>query len=228
MDKDTRILVVDDEETLCEILRLNLEIEGYEADVAHSAEEALELNLTQYSLILLDVMMGEMSGFDMARVLRRNSETAKIPIIFLTAKDSEDDMIAGLGIGGDDYISKPYSVRNVMARVKSLLRRSADSWENDQILRTGSLEVDLTQKICKIDGETVHMPRKELELLSLLMSNPGRLFSREEILAEIWPDEVIVLNRVVDVNITRLRSKLGPYGKMIMTRSGYGYGFNIS
>ncbi|MBD5290269.1 MAG: response regulator transcription factor [Bacteroides sp.] len=227
MDKPVRILVVDDEDTLCEIMRLNLEIEGYDADVAHSAEEALELNLKDYSLILLDVMMGEMSGFDMARIMRHNPETAKIPIIFLTAKDTEDDMVAGLGIGGDDYIAKPYSVRNVMARVKALLRRTANTFENNNILRVGTLEVDMTQKICRLDGEPVKMPRKELELLGLLMGNPGKLFSREEILAKIWPEEVIVLNRVVDVNITRLRSKLGAYGKLIMTRSGYGYGFQI-
>ncbi len=227
MNKDNSILVVDDEETLCEILRLNLEIEGFDVDVANSAEEALELNLTDYSLILLDVMMGEMSGFDMARIMRHNPETAKIPIIFLTAKDTEDDMVAGLGIGGDDYIAKPYSVRNVMARVKALLRRSTDDWEGSGILREGGLEVDTTQKVCRLDGIPVKMPRKELELLSLFMSNPGKVFSREDILAKIWPEEVIVLNRVVDVNVTRLRSKLGPYGKLIMTRSGYGYGFKI-
>lgn len=226
-NNDQRILVVDDEDTLCEILRLNLEIEGYEADVAHSAEEALELDLTKYSLVLLDVMMGEMSGFDMARIMRHDPELAKIPIIFLTAKDTEDDMVAGLGIGGDDYISKPYSVRNVMARVKSLLRRTNGQWESGSVLREGTLQLDVAQKVCRLDGEPVKMPRKELELLTLLMSNPGKVFSREQILAQVWPEEVVVVNRVVDVNITRLRSKLGPYGKLIMTRSGYGYGFKI-
>lgn len=227
MDKENRILVVDDEDTLCEILRLNLEIEGYEADVAHSAEEALEMGLTNYSLLLLDVMMGEMSGFDLARKMRHDPEMAKIPIIFLTAKDNEDDMVAGLGIGGDDYISKPYSVRNVMARVKALLRRSNGNWDGGSVLREGTLQLDVVQKVCRLDGEPVKMPRKELELLTLLMSNPGKVFSREEILSEVWPEEVVVVNRVVDVNITRLRSKLGPYGKLIMTRSGYGYGFKI-
>lgn len=227
MNNDKRILVVDDEDTLCEILRLNLEIEGYEADVAHSAEEALEMNLSQYSLLLLDVMMGEMSGFDLARLMRRDPELAKIPIIFLTAKDTEDDMVAGLGIGGDDYISKPYSVRNVMARVKALLRRSNGQWDGSSTLREGSLQLDVQQKICHLDGVPVKMPRKELELLTLFMANPGKVFSREEILAKVWPEEVIVVNRVVDVNVTRLRSKLGPYGKLIMTRSGYGYGFKI-
>lgn len=227
MKNENRILVVDDEDTLCEIMRLNLEIEGFEADVAHSAEEALEMDLSQYSLLLLDVMMGEMSGFDLARIMRRDPELAKIPIIFLTAKDSEDDMVAGLGIGGDDYISKPYSVRNVMARVKALLRRSNGMLDGSGVLREGSLHLDVAQKICRLDGVPVKMPRKELELLSLFMSNPGKVFSREEILAKVWPEEVIVVNRVVDVNVTRLRSKLGPYGKLIMTRSGYGYGFKI-
>lgn len=227
MKNENRILVVDDEDTLCEIMRLNLEIEGFEADVVHSAEEALEMDLSQYSLLLLDVMMGEMSGFDLARIMRRDPELAKIPIIFLTAKDSEDDMVAGLGIGGDDYISKPYSVRNVMARVKALLRRSNGMLDGSGVLREGSLHLDVAQKICRLDGVPVKMPRKELELLSLFMSNPGKVFSREEILAKVWPEEVIVVNRVVDVNVTRLRSKLGPYGKLIMTRSGYGYGFKI-
>ncbi len=222
-----KILVVDDEDTLCEIMRLNLEIEGYDAEVAHSAEEALELDLKQYSLILLDVMMGEMSGFDMARIMRHDPELAQIPIIFLTAKDTEDDMVAGLGIGGDDYISKPYSIRNVLARIKSLIRRTNAQWENGSVLREGTLQLDVAQKVCRLDGEPIKMPRKELELLTLLMSNPGKVFSREQILHEVWPEEVIVVNRVVDVNITRLRSKLGPYGKLIMTRSGYGYGFKI-
>lgn len=227
MNKENRILVVDDEDTLCEILRLNLEIEGYEADVAHSAEEALEMDLSQYSLLLLDVMMGEMSGFDLARIMRHDPELSKIPIIFLTAKDTEDDMVAGLGIGGDDYISKPYSVRNVMARVKALLRRSNGQWDGSGVLREGTLHLDVQQKICRLDGVPVKMPRKELELLTLFMSNPGKVFSREEILSKVWPEEVVVVNRVVDVNVTRLRSKLGPYGKLIMTRSGYGYGFKI-
>lgn len=222
-----KILVVDDEETLCMALKFNLEIEGYEVDTALSAEEAMELDLQSYDLLLLDVMMGEMSGFDLAREMKKNPETVSIPIIFLTAKTSEDDMVAGLTIGGDDYIQKPYSIRNVLARVKTVLRRTVRTEEKKRILEEKGLVLDLDQIHCEVDGETVKMPRKEFELLALLMSNPGKIFSRQEILKSVWPEEVIVLNRVVDVNITRLRSKIGKYGKLIVTRSGYGYGFKI-
>lgn len=223
-----KILVVDDEETLCEAIRFNLEAEGYEVDVAHSAEEALTLNIREYALILLDIMMGEISGTKMAQMLKRNSATAAIPIIFCTAKDAEDDMIAGLGLGADDYITKPYSVRNVLARVKTILRRSgaaAPAEENAMRIEYQRLFVDLQKKQCFIDGREIKMPRKEFEILVTLLQHRGKVFSREELLRCIWPDEVVVLDRVVDVHITRLRSKLGKYGKNIVTRSGYGYGF---
>lgn len=234
-----RILVVDDEPDLCEGLKLNLEIEGYEADTAYSAEEALEMDLSGYDLLLLDVMMGAMSGFEMARKLKRNPQTANIPIIFCTAKNADDDMIAGLNIGADDYITKPYNVRNVLARIKSVLRRSdrstapaaeaqtQDAPKPKKVLREEGLVLDLDQVVCTIDDVPVRMPRKEFELLALFMSNPGKIFSREDILQKVWSDEVIVVNRVVDVNVTRLRSKIGKYGKLIVTRSGYGYGFKV-
>lgn len=220
-----RILVVDDEDTLCEALRLNLEIEGYDVAVAHSAEEALTMRPADFSLILLDVMMDGMDGFKMAKVLKDNSATAQVPIIFCTARDTEDDMIAGLNLGADDYISKPYSIRNVLARVRAVLKRTTSQPHSDTTLRHEGLVVDNSLKRCSIDGHEVALPRKEFEILHLLLSNPGHIFSREEILSKVWPEEVVVLNRVVDVNITRLRSKLGAYGKKIVTRSGYGYGF---
>lgn len=234
-----RILVVDDEPDLCEGLKLNLEIEGYEADTAYSAEEALEMDLTSYNLILLDIMMGKMSGFEMARVLKRNPSTSSIPIIFCTAKDADDDMIAGLNLGADDYVTKPYNIRNILARIKSVLRRTerggaaksivteSDGIRSKRILREDGLVLDLDQIVCTVDGTPVRMPRKEFELLSLLMSNPGKIFSRDDILQKVWSDEVVVVNRVVDVNVTRLRSKIGRYGKLIVTRSGYGYGFKV-
>ncbi|MDE6480019.1 MAG: response regulator transcription factor [Muribaculaceae bacterium] len=238
-----KILVVDDEPDLCEGLKLNLEIEGYEADTAYSAEEALEMNLTSYDLIMLDVMMGKMSGFEMARVLKRNPKTANIPIIFCTAKNADDDMIAGLNLGADDYVTKPYNIRNILARIKSVLRRterggatapaqaSAPVAKEDvkakRIIREDGLVIDLDQIVCTIDEVPVRMPRKEFELLSLFMSNPGKIFSREDILQKVWSDEVVVVNRVVDVNVTRLRAKIGKYGKLIVTRSGYGYGFKV-
>lgn len=228
MEIKNKILVVDDEETLCEALRFNLEDAGYAVDVVYSAEEALVLDLSGYSLILLDIMMGEISGIQMARILKGNKTTAAIPIIFCTAKDSENDMVAGLDLGADDYIAKPYSIKNVLARVRTVLRRAGSGSspeENGQELVSGSLVVDLNRKQCRLYGQEVRMPRKEFEILVLLLGHRGQVFSREEIIGKIWPEEVIVLDRVVDVNIRRLRAKLGEYGKHIVTRTGYGYGF---
>lgn len=220
-----KILIVDDEESLCEILQFNLEIEGYEADVAYSAEQALEMHPENYSLILLDVMMGEMSGFKMAQVLKSKPETAKVPVIFCTAKDTEDDTVAGLNLGADDYIAKPFSVREVLARVRSVLRRtSQDAGEGNRIVFEG-LEMDLRRKRCTLDGVELPLTKKEFEILALLLAHPGVIFSRDEILNRVWSDEVIVLDRTIDVNITRLRRKIGAYGQRIVTRLGYGYGF---
>lgn len=225
-----RILVVDDEETLCEALRFNLEAEGYDVDVAYSAEEALTLELSSYDLILLDIMMGDISGLQLASILKSTPTLKSIPIIFCTAKDSEDDMIRGLDLGADDYISKPYSIKAVLARVRTVLRRVSASSANIQkpsseCVVYESLVVDPIRKCCTADGVDVSLPRKEFEILYKLLSNPGRVFSREELLREIWTDEVTVLDRVIDVNITRIRHKIGRYGKLIKTRSGYGYGF---
>ena len=228
-----RILIVDDEETLCEVLKLNLENEGYDVDIAFSAEQALTLDLKQYSLILLDIMMGEISGIKMAKMLKADVTTADIPIIFCTARDSEDDMIMGLNIGADDYIMKPYTVRNVIARVKSVLRRvSAHKGNNvvqankPNVLKVDGLHLDLEFKRCIVDGVEVKLARKEFELLAYLISHRGKICSREQILSRVWSDEVIVLDRTIDVNITRLRSKIGNYGSYIVTRSGFGYGFS--
>ncbi len=220
-----KILVVDDEESLCEILQFNLEIEGYEADVAYSAEQALEMHPERYSLILLDVMMGEMSGFRMAQILKSKPETAHIPVIFCTAKDTEDDTVAGLNLGADDYIAKPFSVREVLARVRSVLRRTARHDETEESVAFEGLSIDLKRKRCTMDGEQLPLTKKEFEILALLLSHQGVIFSREEILRRVWSDEVIVLDRTIDVNITRLRRKIGAYGEHIVTRLGYGYGF---
>ena len=226
-----RILIVDDEETLCEVLKLNLENEGYDVDIAFSAEQALTYDLKSYSLILLDIMMGEISGIKMAKMLKSDVTTADIPIIFCTARDTEDDMIMGLNLGADDYIMKPYTVRNVIARVKSVLRRTSShknnvaSMEKSNILKVDGLHLDLEFKRCIIDGEEVKLARKEFELLAYLISHRGKICSREQILSRVWSDEVVVLDRTIDVNITRLRSKIGNYGSYIVTRSGFGYGF---
>lgn len=226
-----RILIVDDEETLCEVLKLNLENEGYDVDTAFSAEQALGYNLTEYSLILLDVMMGEISGIKMAKMLKADVATSDIPIIFCTARDTEDDMIMGLNLGADDYIMKPYTIRNVIARVKSVLRRTANHKNNNNPTEMPSrfevngLSIDLEFKRCTVDGEEVKLARKEFELLAYLIQHRGKICSREQILSRVWSDEVVVLDRTIDVNITRLRSKIGAYGSYIVTRSGFGYGF---
>ena len=228
-----KILIVDDEETLCEVLKLNLENEGYDVDTAFSAEQALGYNLTEYSLILLDIMMGEISGIKMAKMLKADVATADIPIIFCTARDTEDDMIMGLNLGADDYIIKPYTVRNVVARVKSVLRRTGSKQKNigntpadkpNQLVVDG-LRLDLEFKRCTVDGEEARLARKEFELLAYLIKHRGKICSREQILNSVWSDEVVVLDRTIDVNITRLRSKIGAYGSYIVTRSGFGYGF---
>ncbi|MGN1172942.1 MAG: response regulator transcription factor [Muribaculaceae bacterium] len=228
----TKILVVDDEDTLCEVLKFNLEIAGFSVDVANSAEEALQMKpLSQYALILLDVMMAQMSGFTFARILKADDDTKNIPIIFLTAKDNEDDMVAGLNIGADDYIYKPYTIRNVMTRVNAVLRRTltpaVNSSAEKNVITIENLTVDPDAKTVSLDGKEIKMPRKEFEILLMLVSCPGRIFSRNEILSRVWEQNVVVVDRVVDVNITRLRKKLGDLGNKIITRSGYGYGFEI-
>lgn len=199
-------------------------------DVAYSAEEALGKNLDQYDLFLLDIMMGEISGTQLARIIKTSPATAARPVIFCTARDTEDEMIAGLDLGADDYIMKPYSLRSISARIRTVLRRTAAapsgrSGENPESITYRGLTIIPSQKKCIVDGEEVKLPRKEFEILLKLLTHRGHIFSREELLREIWPDEVVVLDRVVDVNISRIRHKIGSYGKNIFSRSGYGYGF---
>ena len=229
-----RILIVDDEETLCEVLKLNLENEGYDVDIAFGAEQALTYNLTSYSLIILDIMMGEISGIKMAKMLKADVTTENIPIIFCTARDTEDDMVMGLNLGADDYIMKPYTIRNVIARVKSVLRRTSNhkatlnvvKKEKNNELRVDGLILDLEFKRCIVDDKEVKLTKKEFELLAYLISHRGKICSREQLLSRVWSDEVVVLDRTIDVNITRLRQKIGSYGSYIVTRSGFGYGFS--
>ncbi len=224
---DYRILVVDDEEDLCEILKFNLENEGYLVDTAHSAEEALKLDLSPYDLLLLDVMMGEISGFRMASILKKDKKTAHIPIIFITAKDTENDTVTGFNLGADDYVSKPFSIREVLVRIKAVLRHTVteETSRQPEQLSYESLVLDISKKKVSIEGKEISLTKKEFEILHLLLLNKGRVFSREDILGRIWSDEVYVLDRTIDVNITRLRKKIGRYGKQIVTRLGYGYCF---
>ena len=229
-----KILVVDDEQDICEILQYNLETEGYEVITANSAEEALALPLHDYGLLLLDVMMGEMSGFQMARRLKDNPDTASIPIIFITALDGEDNTVKGLNIGADDYIAKPLSMREVKARVKAVLRRSQPSaqsyrtWQSETNvteIHHESITLNLDAKTAMMDGEVLPLTKLEFELLQLFLQNPNKVFGRNDLLERCWPEDVYVLDRTVDVNITRLRKKIGRYGKQIKTRVGYGYYF---
>jgi DNA-binding response OmpR family regulator len=226
--KQYRILVVDDEEDLCEILQFNLETEGFTVDVAYSAEEALKKDLTVYNLLLLDVMMGETSGFKLARIVRENPLIATVPIIFLTAKDTENDKLTGFTIGADDYISKPFSIREVVARVKALLRRININKQPEiasEDLSYLGLTMQLKNKKVLLNGKEIAFTKKEFEILRLFLENRNRVFTRDEMLTRVWSDEVIVLDRTIDVNITRLRKKIGDYGKNIVTRLGYGYCF---
>lgn len=218
----TRILVVDDEEDICEILKFNLENAGYEVDTALSAEEALGILGPGHGLVLLDVMMAGMSGFRMAEVVRKERHL-DIPIIFLTARSSENDLLTGFSAGGDDYISKPFSVQEVLARVRAVLRRSSSSAHGQEAAGSGGLTVDGTSKMVYVYGNPVTLSKKEFELLSLLVSQPGKVFSREEIIGAVWKDTPYVLDRTIDVHIARIRSKLGPMKYCIANRPGFGY-----
>lgn len=214
-----RLLVVDDEEALREGLCTYLEQEGYAVDTAFSAENALEYDIACYDLLLLDIMMDKMSGTELAAKLKENPATADIPIIFLTAKDQDDDMVAGLQLGADDYIVKPFSIKNVIARIEAVLRRTSGKKQQNGIV------CDRQTLACTIDGKAVKLPRKEFEILALFLENPDRIFTREEVMHKVWPEDVVVFDRTVDVHITKLRNKIAPYGKHIISRSGYGYGW---
>lgn len=223
-----RILVVDDEQDLCEILKFNLETEGYVVETANSAEEAMTMDISSFNLLLLDVMMGEMSGFAMAKKLKENPMTANIPIIFLTARDTENDTVTGFNLGADDYISKPFSIREVLVRIRAVIRRTKETDDSTEpkTLKYQGLEMDLDRKKVLIDGEDVPFTKTEFELLHLFLSEKGHVFSRQELIDRIWPKDVLVLDRTVDVNITRLRKKIGRFAKCIVTRLGFGYYFD--
>lgn len=228
-EEKIHVLVVDDEEDLCEILKFNLETQGYNVTTAYSGEEALKKELSKFSLILLDVMMGGMNGFDVARRLREDETTSNTPIIFLTAKGTENDKITGFNVGADDYISKPFSIREVLLRIKAVLRRTSKPKEKEKeshqiVFKT--LIVDLDRKTVNVEGLDVDFTKTEFGILCTLLEQPGRVFSRHDLIRQIWPMDVIVSDRTVDVNITRLRKKLGIYADNLVTRLGFGYYFD--
>ena len=224
-----KILVVDDEQDLCEILKFNLETEGYQADTANSGGEAMSMDIASYDLLLLDVMMGGMSGFQLAKLLKENPMTAHVPIIFLTARDTENDTVTGFNLGADDYISKPISIREVMGRVRAVLRRTMEQRGNSSepsLINYQGLQLNLDKKSVTVDGESVPFTKTEFELLRLLLEERGKVFSRQELIDRVWPKDVMVLDRTVDVNITRMRKKIGKFSKCIVTRLGFGYYFD--
>jgi two-component system phosphate regulon response regulator PhoB len=228
-----RILVIDDEESYCEILKYNLEKEGYDVDTAESAEDALKLDLSIYHLMIIDIMMGRLSGFDFAKRVRNNPMTENTPMIFCSALNGEDDTVMGLNIGADDYITKPFSIGELIARVRAVLRRtqaskifeynaSQSNYEPDITFRT--LRLDRNNKICYINGKEIDLTKKEFQLMLFFLTHRERIYSRDEIMNEVWVNQEVT-NRAIDTNITRLRSKIGSYGENIVTRQGFGYGF---
>ena len=233
----TKILVIDDEEALCEILKFNLEKEGYEVDCAYSAEEALGMDLKDYSLFLVDIMMDKLSGYDFAKAIRNDAATETTPILFCSALSGEDFVVKGLNIGADDYVTKPFVIGEVLARVRAILRRTgaqfkrtaADIEAEQGIYETDitfkGLRIDRNDKECYLDNEPVTLTRTEFDILLFFLTHRNRIYSREEIIRNVWGDEVVVSQRTIDTNITRLRKKLGDYDKYIITRQGFGYGF---
>ncbi|MDX9948104.1 MAG: response regulator transcription factor [Bacteroidales bacterium] len=225
--RNKRILIVDDEEDLCEILQYNLGNDGYITEVVHSAEDALKMPLVSYDLILLDVMMGPMSGFRLADKVRKEM-AVNVPIIFLTAKDTENDILTGFSLGADDYIAKPFSINELTARVKAVLKRArSDRAKHASIMKFGDIELDTVRKRLIINNEKIELTKKEFEILKLLLENQTRVFSRDEILNSVWGKDIIVTERTVDVNITRLRTKLGHFGQNLKNKTGYGYYFEF-
>lgn len=232
-----KLLVIDDEESICEILKYNLEKDGYEVDCALSAEEALSFDLSSYSLFIVDIMMERLSGFDFAKRLKNSTSTENTPIIFCSALNGEDDKVMGLNIGGDDYITKPFVIGEVLARVRAVLRRShaTHQWvynvsksiyEPDITFRT--MRINRNEKTCYLNGEPANLTRTEFDILLFFLTHRNRIYSREEIIRHVWDGDVVVTNRTIDTNITRLRKKLGEYGSNIVTRLGFGYGFKES
>jgi len=230
-----KILVIDDEEALCEILKFNLEKEGYEVDCAYSAEEALEMNLNEYSLFMVDIMMDKLSGYDFAKAIRNRQDTETTPILFCSALSGEDFVVKGLNIGADDYVTKPFVIGEVLARVRAVLRRAGASRKHDAVEKNDSIYesdisfhdlcIDRNDKVCRLAGERLQLTRTEFDILLFFLTHQNRIYSREEIIQNVWGDDVVVTERTIDTNITRLRKKLGSYDKYIVTRQGFGYGF---
>ena len=218
------IMIVDDEADIREILAFNLSAAGYSTLECGTAEAALAQIRKGHvpDLILLDIMLPGMSGFKLADTLRK-VDSCHVPIIFLTARNSENDLLTGFSAGGDDYISKPFSINEVLARVKAVLKRCSAEAVNPSTIVIGSLSIDTALKSVCVEGAEVPLSKKEYEILQLLCTNRGKTFSRSDFISELWKDAPYVLERTVDVHIARIRAKLGPCRDMIVNRSGFGY-----
>ena len=216
------VLIVEDEADILDILSFNLENAGYKVLAASSAEEGIKMLGPDTALILLDVMLPGMSGFQMARQLRRENRS-HIPIIFLTARGTENDILTGFSAGGDDYIAKPFSINEVLARVKAVLRRSGGETSRGDMLDFGELHIDLASETAELAGRPLSLSRKEFDLLALLARHPDTYFSRAVLISSLWKDAPYVLDRTVDVHIARIRSKLGGYRDLIKNKTGFGY-----
>lgn len=228
----SKILVVDDEKDIVDIIRYNLEKEGeFDVLIALDGKEAMNIAETEKpDLILLDIMMPEMNGFDVCKQLKTYAPTSRIPVIFLTAKENEIDEIIGLEIGADDYIQKPISPRKIIARIKSVIRRINAEAEKfvatSEYIKFKNLEIDTVSHTVKINNEEIFFPKKEFQLLHFLLSNRGRVLSRDVLLNEIWGENIYVVDRTIDVHIAKIREKLGDYSSYIDTIKGLGYRFN--
>ena len=219
------ILVVDDEHDLCEILQFRLNGEGYNTEVAHSAEEALKMSLKSFDLILLDIMMGPMTGLIFADKVRAKLKIA-VPIIFLSAKDDENDIISGFNHHADDYITKPFSLNELSVRIRAVLKRYYErESKNNSFIKIGGIKLDTGLCRLLIDDNYIDLTKKECEILRLIVENPGRAFSREDILKRNWGKDTKIEARSVDVHLSRLRKKMGEFGYYIHVKPGYGYYF---
>lgn len=231
MALEKKILVVDDEQDIVDLISYNLSKEGYKVVTASNGTEAVQ-QATKHlpDLVILDIMMPGMDGFEVCRALRQQASTSTTAIMFLTAKSGEIDQILGLELGADDYIQKPISPRVLVARVKTILRRGAETVRTEtialpEILRVGALEINRQNYTVKIDGKETFFPKKEFELLTLLAANGGKVFTREALLRRIWGESVYVIDRTVDVHVSKIREKLGSYASWIETVKGVGYRF---
>jgi len=223
-----KILLVDDEVDILEFLKYNLELENFEVMVSTNGKDALKKISQNPDLIVLDIMMPEMDGFELYQKIKSEKTSQDIPIIFLTAKSGETDEIKGLNLGASDYIQKPISPKKLVARIKSNLRKSAKSENKNkdaENLKIGPVEIDVDKFVVKIDSKNIFFPRKEFQLLYFLASNPGKVMKRETLLKEIWGNDVFVIDRTIDVHIRKVREKLGKHSEIIETIKGVGYRF---